>query len=65
MCSNLSSSKAETNLFNYSILNLFLTFSSFLSSSSLTVFIKFFVIQKKFSTNLNHKEGKQDEATIH
>ena len=37
----------------------------FLSSFSLTVFIKFFLIQKsKSSTNLNHKEGKQEETTI-
>ena len=29
------------------------------------MFIKFFLIQKsKSSTNLNHKEGKQEEATI-
>ena len=52
-------------MFNYFILNLFLTCSSFLSSFSLTVFIKFFLIQKsKSSTNLNHKEGKQEGATI-
>ena len=37
----------------------------FLSSFNLTVFIKFFLIQKsKSSTNLNLKEGKQEEATI-
>ena len=52
-------------MFHYSILNLFLTCSSFLSSFSLTVFIKFFLTQKlKSSTNLNHKDGKQEEATI-
>ena len=45
--------------------NLFLTCSSFVSSFSLTVFIKFFLIQKsKPSTNLNRKEGKQEKATI-
>ena len=44
---------------------MFLTCCSFLSSSSLTVFIKFFLIKKsKSSTNLNHKELKQKEATI-
>ena len=38
---------------------------SFLSSFSLTVFIKIFLKQKsKSSTNLNHKEWKQEEATI-
>ena len=41
----------------------FLTCSSFLSNFSLTVVIKFFLIQKSKS-NLNHKEGKQEEATI-
>ena len=52
-------------MFHYFILNLFLTCSSFWSSFSHTVFIKFFLIQKsKSSTNLNHKEGKQEEATI-
>ena len=52
-------------MFNYFILSLFLTCSSFLSSFSLTVFIKFFLIKKsKSNTNLNHKEGKQKEATV-
>ena len=38
---------------------------SFLSSFSLTVFIKFFLIQNsKSSANLNHKELKQEGATI-
>ena len=56
--------KAYTILFQYSILNLFLT-CSFFSSFSLTVFIELFLIQKsKSSTNSNHKEGKQKEATI-
>ena len=60
---SLSFVKAQTNLFHYSTLNLFLTCSSFLSS--LTVFIKIFLIQKsKSSTNLNYKEGKEDETTI-
>ena len=37
----------------------------FLSSFNPTVFIKFFLIQKsKSSTNLNLKEGKQEEVTI-
>ena len=40
-------------------------FTIALSSFSLTVFIKFFLIQKsKSSTNLNCKKGKQEEATI-
>ena len=48
------------------ILNLFLNCSSFLSSFSLSVFIKFFLIQKsKSGTNLNHNEGKQEEALIY
>ena len=43
------------------VLGLFFFFSSF----SLIVFIKFFLIQKsKSSTNLNHKEWKQEGATI-
>ena len=47
------------------MLNLLQTCSSFLSSFSLTVFIKFFLIQKsKSRANLNHKEGKQEETTI-
>ena len=63
-CQSLSVEKAQTNLFHYSILNLFLTCSSLLSSFCLTVFIKIFLIQKsKSSTNLNHKESKQEEAT--
>ena len=37
----------------------------FLNSFSLTVFIKIFLIEKSIpSTNLNHKEGNQEEATI-
>ena len=40
-----------------------LDFFSFKSSFSLSVFIKFFLIQKsKSSTNLNDKEGKRQEA---
>ena len=51
-------------MFHYSILNLFLTCSSFLSSFNLIVFVKLFFVQKsKPSSNLNHKEGKQEEAT--
>ena len=42
---------------HYSVLNLFLTCFSFLSSFSLCVY-------EKSSTNLNHKEGKQEELTI-
>ena len=62
---SLSVTKAQTILFQYSILNLFLTCSSFLSSFNLAALIKFFLIQKSKSvTNLNHKEGKQEEATI-
>ena len=46
-------------------LDLSLTCPSFLSSFSLIVFIKVFLIQKsKSSTNLNPKEEKQEEATI-
>ena len=42
-----------------------MTCSSFLSSFSLIVFIKFFLIQKSNSSiNLNPKEEKQEEATI-
>ena len=55
----------EDVLFHYSILNFFLTCSSFLSFFSLTAFIKLFLIQKsKSGTNLKHKEEKQEEATI-
>ena len=44
---------------------MFLTCSSFLSSFNLTVLIRIFLKQKsKSSTNLNHKEGKQEETTI-
>ena len=39
------------------VLDLFFFFRQY----NLTVFIKFFLIQ---STNLNHKEGKQEEATV-
>ena len=56
---SLSVAVASTILFHYSILNLFLTCFSFLSSFSLTVYLKFFLIQKsESSTNLNYKEGK-------
>ena len=56
---------SEKDMNIYSILNLFLTCSSFLISFSLTVFIKVFLIQKlKSSTNLNLKEEKEEEATI-
>ena len=52
-------------LLQYPIPNLFWTCTSFFSSFGLTVFIKIFLIQKsKSSTNLNHKEGKQEKATI-
>ena len=52
-------------MFQNSILNLFLTCSSFLSSFSFSVFINFFLTQKsKSSTNLNHKEGKQGETAM-
>ena len=52
-------------MFHYSILNLCLTCSSFLSSFRLTVFIIFFLTQKsKSSTKLNHRKWKQEEATI-
>ena len=57
--------KHKKNLFHYSIFNLLLSYSSFLSSFSLTVFIKLFLIQKsRSSTNLNPKKEKQEEATI-
>ena len=36
----------------------------FISSISVSVFIKFFLIQKSKSTNLKHKELKQEEATV-
>ena len=55
----------QTNLFHYSILNFFLTCSSFRSSVSLTVFIKLFLIQKsKSSTNLNLKQNQKKQLSV-
>ena len=51
--------KALAILFQYSILSLCLTCSSFVSSFSLRLFIKFFLVQKsKSSTNLKHNQLK-------
>ena len=50
--------RKHKQLFQYSLLKLFLNCSSLISSVSLTVFIKCFFIQKSKSTNLNHKRRK-------
>ena len=47
LCQPQSIAKAWTILFHYSILTLFLTCSSFLSSFSITVFMKFFLYQNE------------------